>query len=342
MTLGTRAYIDGNGTLKAALTGSNGTADTTGVTAFDANGNALAIALDGTDAVGIAAPAGAAGIRGWLSGIYQLLTGTLTATLAAGTDVIGAVTQSGAWVLSAGSAVIGGVQLVDSGGTNRASVSPGGAISTADAANGPVSPGAAAARSELVGGVYNATLPALTNGQQVGLQLDLSGRVLSAGTLTTPYVTFVSPAVSVATYPINSCLGGLIHIPNLFPTGKGGTIDWLQIMMGPAISFPSGELWVAVFNQAPTNSTFTDKSSFILPAADMNKLVVWKPVGPSVSGQNDGTIEPWSFTLVQSNTPVIVAGTDVWIGVQVAIAALTTATTSDLVLMFSGRQYSGN
>jgi hypothetical protein len=116
MTLGTRAYIDGNGTLKAALTGSNGTADTTGVTAFDANGNALAIALDGTDAVGIAAPAGAAGIRGWLSGIYQLLTGTLTATLAAGTDVIGAVTQSGAWVLSAGSAVIGTVVPTNSAG----------------------------------------------------------------------------------------------------------------------------------------------------------------------------------------------------------------------------------
>ncbi len=32
---------------------------------------------DGTDATGVAAPAGAVGIRGWLSGIYKLLTGTL-------------------------------------------------------------------------------------------------------------------------------------------------------------------------------------------------------------------------------------------------------------------------
>jgi hypothetical protein len=37
-------------------------------------------AQDGTDATGVAAPAGAAGIRGWLSGIYAKLSGALAVT----------------------------------------------------------------------------------------------------------------------------------------------------------------------------------------------------------------------------------------------------------------------
>lgn len=45
-----------------------------GSTAFDINGNPLSVALDGTDATGVTPPAGAVGIRGWLSAIWQALT----------------------------------------------------------------------------------------------------------------------------------------------------------------------------------------------------------------------------------------------------------------------------
>lgn len=41
------------------------------------SGSAVGAAQDGTDATGVAPPAGGVGIRGWLSGIYAKLTGTL-------------------------------------------------------------------------------------------------------------------------------------------------------------------------------------------------------------------------------------------------------------------------
>lgn len=44
---------------------------------------------------------------------------------------------------------------------------------------GPVSPGTAAAFSDLIGGQYNSSLPTLTNGQQSAIQLDSSGRLLT-------------------------------------------------------------------------------------------------------------------------------------------------------------------
>lgn len=61
-------------------------------------------AQDGNDASGVAAPAGGSGIRGWLSGIYAKLGGTLAVGLAtalpAGTNLIGAVTGSGTFAIN--------------------------------------------------------------------------------------------------------------------------------------------------------------------------------------------------------------------------------------------------
>src|SRR4051794_30467330 len=50
-------------------------------------------AQDGTDATGVTAPAGGAGIRGWLSGIYSRLGGMITVAFPGPQ----AVAQSGAW-----------------------------------------------------------------------------------------------------------------------------------------------------------------------------------------------------------------------------------------------------
>ena len=52
---------------------------------------------------------------------------------------------------------------------------------TKDQADGPVSPGAVASFSELIGGQFNTTLPTLTNTQQSAIQLDSSGRLLVSG-----------------------------------------------------------------------------------------------------------------------------------------------------------------
>ena len=60
-------------------------------------------AQDGTDASGVPVPAGGNGIRGWLSGIYSKLSGTLSVGVAtalpAGTNMIGAVAGSGAFTM---------------------------------------------------------------------------------------------------------------------------------------------------------------------------------------------------------------------------------------------------
>ena len=67
---------------------------------------------------------------------------------------------------------------------------------TKDAADGSVTGGTAGTFSLLAGGIYNSTLPTLTNGQQASLQVDSSGKLL------------VSAAISslmslVASLPLN-------------------------------------------------------------------------------------------------------------------------------------------
>ena len=60
-------------------------------------------AQDGADATGVSAPTGGSGIRGWLSGIYSRLSGTLsvgiTAALPTGANTIGAVSGSGSFTI---------------------------------------------------------------------------------------------------------------------------------------------------------------------------------------------------------------------------------------------------
>jgi hypothetical protein len=164
----------------------------------------------GVGGAGISQPAGGTGIQGWLSGcfqalgdIYTKLSGTLTATLAAGTNAIGSVTVSnfpatqpvsGAVALAAGSAAIGtvGVTALPSlpAGTNTigAVVSPSG--SGTDASGAPpatlslletmtvVTPGAyyvqnqsaAPIQVELDNGTSGGTIILLSSGGSAGSQ----------------------------------------------------------------------------------------------------------------------------------------------------------------------------
>lgn len=66
-------------------------------------------AQDGADATGIVAPAGGSGIRGWLSGIYAKVSGTLSVglvtSLPTGSNIIGAVTGSGLFAVGGQGAV---------------------------------------------------------------------------------------------------------------------------------------------------------------------------------------------------------------------------------------------
>lgn len=83
-TVATDVLGDGSHAQKVKLL--DGTAGSANAATVDSSGNVHTAvqslpgspAQEGTDATGIAQPAGGAGLRGWLSGIYKALTGTLT------------------------------------------------------------------------------------------------------------------------------------------------------------------------------------------------------------------------------------------------------------------------
>jgi hypothetical protein len=72
-------------------------------------------------------------------------------------------------------------------GTNTASVNASGQLSTTNTSLGSPTGGTAGTQSSLAGGIYNATSPTLTNGQQAGLQLDAAGRLLVDAAVVFPY-----------------------------------------------------------------------------------------------------------------------------------------------------------
>jgi hypothetical protein len=106
----------------------------------------------------------------------------ISGSLPAGSNAIGSVSVSN---FPATQPVSGTVTANQGGTWNITDVSgtvslPTGAATAANQTSviGSTTGGSAATNSELVGGVYNSTLPTLTNGQQAAIQLDSSGRVI--------------------------------------------------------------------------------------------------------------------------------------------------------------------
>jgi hypothetical protein len=73
---------------------------------------------------------------------------------------------------------LGGVSLSSGLPDNYADVNTNAQLLVFDAADGSATGGTAAGNSSLAGGIYNTTLPSLTNEQQASLQLDSNGRLL--------------------------------------------------------------------------------------------------------------------------------------------------------------------
>jgi hypothetical protein len=310
---GTRAYIDGNGAAKTALTGSNGTGDTTGVTAFDVNGNPLSVALDGTDATGVSPLAGGVGIRGWLSSIDKELSGPLSAILAPGSNVIGAVTQSAApWT-------------------------------TTDSADGPVAPGTPAAKSTLAGCVFNATLPTMAAGQQAGAACDPNSRIMVATTLTSPNIIATSPTVTTVTagsaYAVGQSLAGLIPFPNALPTNKGVVQEvrlWVANGDTPAVT---GTMYL--FNAAPTATTATDHSAAVIAFSDAPKLIAKLSITAAADPSAANVPAYGSSAAASSNTGQKMTASatgEIW-GVFVIDAATSFATAGDVIFELSTLSY---
>lgn len=136
----------------------------------DANGNLLV--KDYAD--GPVTPGAVASTSTLIGAQYNTTLPTLTNTQQAAVQVdssgrvlVGSIANA----LPAGSNTIGAVNQGNAGSQSWL---------TTDLADGPVSVGTAATKSMLMGGQYNSTLPSPSNTQQMALQLDYRGRVITA------------------------------------------------------------------------------------------------------------------------------------------------------------------
>lgn len=114
-------------------------------------------------------------------GIDQTTPGT-TNKVSIGTDGTVAATQSGTWNITN---ISGTISLPTGAATSANQTTEITALQLIDNPVGSVAAGTAGTSSYLTGGIFNTTLPTLTNGQQAAVQLDSSGRLIVVGVLTT-------------------------------------------------------------------------------------------------------------------------------------------------------------
>lgn len=322
----------------------------------DSAGNALvnASASNGVQGVGSQynPPTGGSGIIGYLSAIMAYVANALTVTINAGTNtigtvllgagsaVIGAVTQSGAWVLSAGTALIGGVNLVDSGGTNKAAISAGGALSVASVAG-----------SAIIGKVgIDQTTPGTTNGVQINAALPAGTNSIGSvtanlgaadiGTAGSPSANVLSVqgvsggtpvSVSAASLPLpaGAAQDGSDATGVTPPAGAAGLRGWASAIYNQLHSSTvavTGTFWQATQPVSaaslplPSGAATAAKQPSLgtagSPATDVitvqgNPSATPMPVSGSASaagGSSTWSAEGGSGTALLSNTPVTVQG----------------------------------
>jgi hypothetical protein len=193
------------------------------------------------------------------SGVIQPVSGTVTANigttngLALNTSVTGLqVSQGSTTSGQQGALTLGAVTTAapsyTTAQTSPLSLTTSGELRVLDTSDGPVSPGTAATKSQLVGGQYNSTAPTLTNTQQASLQVDSSGNLLvnvtSSTTGTTPPTAATISAytsankVYVTAFNVNMPTSGtdnpLLLVRN--PTGSGKTLYVYKLGFGSTVA----------------------------------------------------------------------------------------------------------
>jgi hypothetical protein len=117
----------------------------------------------------------------------------ISGSLPAGSNIIGAVTQSGGpWtdnLTEVGGSAISLGQKTMAASLPVVIASDQSILLTSDKADGPAAPGAASSFSLLSGAIYNSSPISLTNGQQASLQSDSAGRLLVDGSQVTQPVS---------------------------------------------------------------------------------------------------------------------------------------------------------
>lgn len=213
---------------------------------FDASGNLnvkIAVAptgaaLDGTDTTGVTPPTGAVGIRGWLSGIYSKLSGTLNVslgslpTLPTGANTIGTVGLSSGTTVG----ITGTVPLPTGAATSANQATEITALQAIQASlAAPLSTSNVAASKATAGTLFGGSSVAVT---MTGSALGIAALVNPSGSGKTLYVSFVSVGCGVSAtysrYRNATVTGGNLITPS--NRGGGATAAVGKLYSAPTIS----------------------------------------------------------------------------------------------------------
>ena len=143
-----------------------------------------------------------------------------------------------------------------------------------------------------------------------------------------------SPTVQAAAYAQGAAIGNLATLAAFRLAAQPS-----GILGGLAFTWVDGQVIAVteyVFRANPTSSTCTDKSAFVLNAADLPKLVLAVALTPVVQ-QNEtaaSAFQQLAFPISNGDSP---AGTNLYV-CTVANAAVTPGSTTDVVEMVSVSQ----
>ncbi len=151
-------------------------------------------------------------------------------------------------------------------GVGNALNSSSGSLLVKDNADGPVSPGAVASNSILIGGQFNSTLPTLTNTQQSAVQIDSSGRIITAPiTISSPVANKagVYAMISNNALSIQPSFGTLFYDSFDSATGLDTANRWtLTTASGGSESIALGVCTLSVTTAASSQVLLSSQPSF--------------------------------------------------------------------------------
>lgn len=202
---------------------------------------------------------------------------------------------------------------------------------------------ASPASAFLMGGQFNTSPTTITSGNASPFQMDSGGKLLvnctgcsAAGNVGGFHVSVATtPTVQAAAYSSGNAIGGLQTISVFRSTStSSGKID--NIMIASKGGSTVG-MTVYLWTTNPGGSTCTDKSAFVLAAADVSKMAAVSPIvmTPQLMGQGSTvTFASVAPTLTVSNAAV---STNIFMCVVVN-GAVTPASTTDLVITVAASQ----
>jgi hypothetical protein len=306
-------------------------------------------AQDGTDGTGITAPTGAVGIRGWLSGIYSKLAGSIsvTGTFWQATQPISAAslplpsgaatsalqttinttlgspmqTTGGSVTANAGTNLNTSALALETGG-NLASIKTNTAVTAAGASatsGSPVQGMTGGVPLPVSGTFFQTTQPvSLASLPGLGAGSAAIGSIIGRTTMATatPVVT------SNGAYAAGNEIGGLMT----FPVGGAGSGTLLSVRV-TSRSVLTTALKAYIFTTNPSHSTWTDKSATAINAADIASLLAIVTLNAPDSGL--GTVTLWNAGAIGEQ---FVAANLYVVLVVVSAATLTSASVSDITV----------